>query len=132
MNTSEWPTPEPPALRDRPGDEPDDEGRERLADLLAGGAWAEAVERWADGTALTEAEYRAVVESGITREFDLWADEDGLDYRVPAVPGRFDAPDEVATELDDLGRVVVEVLVEYRDRDGAEFGFYADSADTEE
>lgn len=140
--------PDPPTLHgpQNPGeydavDEPaewtgDTYRREDLAEFLRGGAWETAFEEWAHQTYLTEAEFRVVADRGLVDEFDFsWnpAAED-VGYRAPALPGDLsvssdetleaDDIDEINEELDDLGRIVSEVLEnEYIDRDGDEFGY---------
>jgi hypothetical protein len=126
-------TPDPPDLtmRGTPSDyHPGEDGRgsgdfrrEELEAMLKDGAWSEAFEEWGEYTDLDDEEVRAVADLGLFREFDFYWDPDDetLRYDGPLLPDdwRERAPESlrttsqrsrVETELDDLGRTVLEEL----------------------
>ncbi|RXK51835.1 hypothetical protein [Halorientalis pallida] len=112
----------------------EDAPREALAEMLSAGAWADAFEEWREVTSLTDDQFRVVRELGLIERFDfLWnpAAED-VGYLVPKVPS--DRPDggtldrderqEIEEELDELGRIVSDVLeTDYVHRSSEEFGY---------
>ena len=125
-----------------PDDDPgDDYRRGELETILRDGAWADAFEEWADGTALSEDEFRTVVRLELIDRFDFYWDpaSDEVGYRAPEVPdgkrGEFEAGDAdlVEEELDTLGRVASEMLEnDYLPRDDETWGFFADDEPEDE
>lgn len=137
-------TPDPPRLHgvtvpeDYDAEDAFEEGsrREELARFLDSGAWAMAFDEWSVGTSLTEAEFAAVRDLDLVERFDFyWHEAQGdVSYRSPTLPEELPAPydahlssddrEEIEAELDDLGRIVSEVLEnDYVDGDGTEFGY---------
>lgn len=126
----------------------DDYRREELEDILQDDAWADAFGEWAATTGLTTDDLAFVTELGLIDRFDFYWDPrtDDVGYVAPTVPDdarrsidgedahrSIDArdADDIEAELDDLGRVVTEVLEnDYLLRDGDEegYGFFADDA----
>lgn len=146
-------TPEPPDLtmRGTPSDFRSGEKargmgdfrREELETMLKEGAWKEGFEEWAEYTDLAEEEIRAIADLELFRALDFYWDPDDemLRYDAPDVPDdwRERAPESltsssqasrVETELDDLGRTVLEELQDtYLDRsDGASNDVWSDEA----
>jgi hypothetical protein len=120
-------TPTPPDLTNRPLpsdvdpadvlDGSNDLRREELEEALQDGAWSEGFQEWAAYTDLTEEEYHAIYDHGLLDRLDFYWDPttERLRYAVPAVTGAL-ADDDLAaraeSELDDLGRTVVEQLAD--------------------
>lgn len=138
--------PDPPALwgPQQPGDyeaveeidDPqDDYRREELETFLEDGAWAEGFDEWAAHTPLDEGEFEVALEAGLFDKLDFyWEPATGdVGYRSPTVEtvpadtrlGE-DTPENIEEELDTLAHTVSARLEDYVDRDGAEFGFFAD------
>jgi hypothetical protein len=139
--------PEPPSLRGpgargeyeaigAPDEEVDDDyRREELEGFLRDGAWADAFEAWTEYTDLTEAEFGTVTRHDLIDRFDFYWDPgtDEVGYRPPELSEEIraevgaDDADLIEAELDDLGRVVSEVLEnDYLRRDDETFGLFAD------
>jgi hypothetical protein len=125
--------PEPPDLTNRgtPSDYPhsdelggsEDFRREELEAMLRDGAWREGFEEWGEYTDLDDEEVRAVADLGLFRDLDFYWDpvDETLRYDAPSVPGDWrervseslsstSQASRVETELDDLGRTVLEEL----------------------
>jgi hypothetical protein len=112
----------------------EDAPRAALAEMLSAGAWADAFEEWREVTTLSDDQFRTVRELGLIERFDfLWnpAAED-VGYLVPPVPSARpdgepldrDERQEMAEELDELGRIVSDVLEgDYVHRSAEEFGY---------
>ncbi|MFB6155351.1 MAG: hypothetical protein ABEJ22_05600 [Haloferacaceae archaeon] len=100
--------------------------REELESALRDGAWQEAFDEWAEYTDLTEAQFEAVRERGLFREYDFFwdPDEERLRFVSPTVPeddvGALD-DGTIDGALSDLGHTVLEMLqglyAEYWDHD---------------
>ncbi|WP_459191715.1 hypothetical protein [Halosimplex sp. J119] len=140
--------PDPPTLDtpENPGDydavdEPVDRGgedgrREALAEFLAEGAWEDAFVEWTDHTYLSEEQFEAARELGLIADLDFYWNESAGDvgYRAPPVPDELPDPwndrlsasdaEDIAEELDELGRTTSEVLENrYIDRGSEAFGY---------
>ncbi|WP_114579484.1 hypothetical protein [Saliphagus sp. LR7] len=116
--------------------------REALALFLQEGAWDAGFDEWRDHTYMTEDEFRLVHEHGLIDEFDFYwnpAAED-VGYRAPSFSDGVSTLDGeplgkgerqgIEEELDELGRIVSEVLeTDYIHRGGEEFGFFSDDED---
>jgi hypothetical protein len=140
--------PEPPRLSGPgdPGDydaveEPEEwtgneQPREALSEMLSAGAWEDAFEEWRRGTSLSVEQFRAARELGTFERLDFHYNPTAEDvgYRAPSLPedaetladaglDRDDAR-EIEGQLDDLGRIVSEVLEnDYIHRSSEEFGY---------
>nr|WP_256398697.1 hypothetical protein [Haloarchaeobius litoreus] len=103
--------------------------REDVEDLLQEGAWKEGFNEWTEYTSLDEAQVRLVDDLGLFQAFDFYWDptEDRLRFDAPTVPDdwrELDATESLSSStvsmidgaLDDLGRVVQEVLEDYIER----------------
>lgn len=127
--------PEPPDLTMRgtpsgyrPTEESEGSGgfrREETETVLKDGAWREGFEEWAEYTDLDAEEVRAIDDLGLFKSFDFYWDPDDetLTYDSPEVPDDWAerAPESltstsetsrVETELDDLGRTVLEEIAD--------------------
>lgn len=143
--------PDPPSLRDpqHPGAyeavdvteelPSDDHRRDDLAAFLRDGAWERGFEEWAEHTFLNEEEFDIIRDLSVIEAFDFYWDpnQDEVGYRAPTLPDPVPDPyDDVVDrelregiegELDDLGRVVSEVLEnDYVLRDEESFGFFSE------
>ena len=114
----------------------DDAPREALAEMLAAGAWEDAFEEWRRETALSVEQFRTARELELFQRLDFHYNPNAEDvgYRVPSLPegpealadAGLDKGDarEIEGELDDLGRIVSEVLEnDYIHRSSEEFGY---------
>ncbi|AQL43518.1 hypothetical protein BV210_12795 [Halorientalis sp. IM1011] len=114
----------------------DEEAREALSDMLSAGAWEDAFEEWRRGTSLSVEQFRAARELGTFQHLDFHYNPTAEDvgYRAPSLPEGPDAlaeagldrddAREIEGELDDLGRIVSEVLEnDYIHRSSEEFGY---------
>lgn len=117
----------------------DDYRREEVAAVLEDGAWRDAFEEWGQTTMLTAAEVETAAELGLFAGLDFYWDPstDDVGYQVPPVPeahrDAFDDPKGAEGELDDLGRIVSEVLEnDYLRRDENDFGFFEEEYTGEE
>lgn len=117
----------------------DDYRREELTAFLEDGAWAAAFEEWAEHTMLAEEQFRAAVDAGLVAGLDFyWEPATGdVGYRVPPASEALagtptdDADREaIEEELAELARTVSARLEDVVDRDGDEFGFFADTEGT--
>lgn len=122
--------PDPPDLTDGFVDEYEADAYRR-ADLQRyfeeENAWGEAFEEWAAVTDLTEAEYDMVDDLDLIVEFDFFwnPDAEHIEYEAPSVRSRPDARERdpaldsqaiaatIDDALDELGRIVADVLTEY-------------------
>lgn len=97
--------------------------REETETMLKDGAWREGFEEWAEYTDLDADAIRAIDELGLFKAFDFYwhPDRESLEYDAPEVPDDWEerAPESltstsetsrVETELDDLGRTVLEEI----------------------
>lgn len=118
----------------------DDYRREEIERVLADGAWHDAFEEWTTHTDLTVADFETVLEAGLIDRFDFYWDpaSDEVGYRSPTLPEDAGhdldvaSRNDVATELDELGRIVSEILEnDYLRRDEETFGFFDDEAPEE-
>ncbi|WP_336002021.1 hypothetical protein [Halorientalis halophila] len=114
----------------------DDAPRRALAEMLEAGAWEDAFEEWRRGTSLSAEQFQAVVDLSVIDRFDFHYNPNAEDvgYRAPELlddrPAPYDAAldrddvQEIEGQLDDLGRIVSEVLEnDYIDRSSEEFGY---------
>ncbi|MFB6084792.1 MAG: hypothetical protein ABEJ94_11175 [Halorientalis sp.] len=110
----------------------DEEAREALSDMLSAGAWEDAFEEWRRRTSISVEQFRAARDLGVFERLDFHYNPTAEDvgYRAPAVPADADAgldredARETEEELDDLGRIVSEVLEnDYIHRSSEEFGY---------
>lgn len=103
--------------------------REDIEDLLQEGAWTEGFEEWSEYTNLDAEHVRILSDLGLFQSFDFYWDptEDRLRFDAPTVPDDWQEREVTESldsstvsmldgELDDLGRVVQEVLEDYLDR----------------
>jgi hypothetical protein len=62
--------------------------RAELEEFLREGAWAEAFERWAAGTSVSEAEWEIVADLDLVAGFDFFWDDfaDRVGYHAPGIP----------------------------------------------
>lgn len=141
------PTPDPPSLRgpqsrgdyeaidDEIVDTGDSYCRQEVAGLLEAGAWQDAFEEWATGAGLSTEAFAVIERLDLIEAFDLYWDpaSDEVGYRAPELPDDaadeydFGDPDGIDVALDDLGRIVSEVLEnDYVLRDEDDFGFFDD------
>jgi hypothetical protein len=105
---------------------PDDYRREELSEFLAGGAWAEAFERWAADTGMTAETWGIVEDLGLVERFDFFWDAfaDRVGYHAPGLPEDWKQRDihpevdswstvsSINAGLTELGQVVCDVLKE--------------------
>jgi hypothetical protein len=114
----------------------DDAPRRALSEMLSAGAWEDGFEEWRRGTSLSVAQFEATRELGAFQRLDFHYNPTAEDvgYRAPSLP---EGPDtlaeagldrddarEIEGELDDLGRIVSEVLEnDYIHRSSEEFGY---------
>ena len=104
--------------------------REDIEDLLQEGAWTEGFNEWSEYTNLETEQVQMLDSLGLFRAFDFYWDptEDLLRFDAPTIPDDWrerqatDSLDSSAVsmidnELDDLGRVVQEVLENYLAQD---------------
>ncbi|QSG05456.1 hypothetical protein [Halapricum desulfuricans] len=112
--------------------------REDIEDLLQEGAWEEGFNEWGEYTTLDEAQIRIVSDFGLFQALDFYWDptEDRLRFDAPTIPDDWRERDATASldsstvsmindEVDDLGRVVQEVLENYIERndDVSDYGW---------
>lgn len=115
----------------------DDYRREELEEFLQDDAWDDAFGEWAATTSLTTEDLEFVTDLGLIDRYDFYWNPrtDDVGYIAPTIPddarGSIDPgdADEIDAELDELGRVVTEVLENdylLRDDEDEGFGFFAD------
>ncbi len=102
----------------------DEYRREDLETFLEAGAWAEAFERWAADTEMTEREFAIVRDLGLLDRFDFFWDDfaDRVGYHAPGLPedwkecnvhpdlDSWGAVSSINAGLTELGQLVCEVL----------------------
>ena len=100
--------------------------REELETFLREGAWETAFRQWAEGTSMTEADFRIVRDLALLEQFDFFWDShaDRVGYHAPGLPEDWKERDihpevdswetvsAINAGLTELGQVVCDVLKE--------------------